>query len=98
MRAVRLGLPICEDIWTNPALGTRRLYAGKAPLEHLAAERCDLVVNLSASPWHETKADVRNSLVVTDTQSNVRHIVELVSALDGSAGSVSSMKVFQLHA
>ena len=37
-----------------------------------------------------------NSLVVTDTQSNVRHIVELLAALDGSAGSVASMRVFQL--
>ena len=61
----RIGITICEDIWTNPALGTRRLYTGRTPLEHLVAERCDLVVNLSASPWHESKADVRNSLVVT---------------------------------
>ena len=37
-----------------------------------------------------------NSLVVTDTNINVRHIVEIVSALDTSADTVSTMKVFQL--
>ena len=61
----RIGVTICEDIWTSPSLSTRRLYAGPTPLEQLAGQRCDFVVNLSASPWHETKADVRNSLVVT---------------------------------
>ena len=37
-----------------------------------------------------------NSLVVTDTNINIRHIVEIVSALDTSADTVSTMKVFQL--
>ena len=37
-----------------------------------------------------------NSLVVTDTNINVRHIVEIVSALDTSADTVSTMKMFQL--
>ncbi|MFM8337929.1 MAG: NAD+ synthase [Opitutaceae bacterium] len=80
----RIGITICEDIWTNPALGTRRLYAGKAPLEHLAAERCDLVVNLSASPWHETKADVRNSLVVTGAARALGGPVAYVNAVGGN--------------
>lgn len=37
-----------------------------------------------------------NSLLVTDTNTNVRHIVELVAALDTSADTVSAMRVFQL--
>lgn len=37
-----------------------------------------------------------NSLVVTDTNTNIRHIVELVAALDTSADTVSTMRVFQL--
>ena len=37
-----------------------------------------------------------NSLVVTDTNINIRHIVEIVSALDTSADTVSTMKMFQL--
>jgi len=37
-----------------------------------------------------------NSLVVTDTQINIKHIVEIVSALDTSADTVSTMRVFHL--
>ena len=38
-----------------------------------------------------------NSLLVTDTNSNIRHIVELVNALDTSADTVSAMRVFKLQ-
>jgi len=37
-----------------------------------------------------------NSLVVTDTEINIKHIVEIVSALDTSADTVSTMRVFHL--
>lgn len=67
------------------------------PLERIDATQAaaDLASLLPSSATITANQD-SNSLVVTDTQSNIRHIVELVSALDGSAGSVSSMKVFQL--
>jgi type II secretory pathway component GspD/PulD (secretin) len=67
------------------------------PLERIDATQAasDLATLLPNTATITANVD-SNSLVVTDTQSNVRHIVELVSALDGSAGSVSSMKVFQL--
>ena len=81
---LRIGVTICEDIWTHEALGTRRLYSGPTPLEHLAAERCDLVVNLSASPWHEKKTDVRNSLVVTGAARALGCPVAYVNAVGGN--------------
>ena len=67
------------------------------PLERIDATQAasDLATLLPSSATITANQD-SNSLVVTDTQSNVRHIVELVAALDGSAGSVSAMKVFQL--
>jgi general secretion pathway protein D len=37
-----------------------------------------------------------NSLIVTDTQINVKHIVEIVAALDGSIDTVSAVRVFRL--
>ncbi len=37
-----------------------------------------------------------NSLVVTDTNINVRHIVEIVYALDSSADTISTMRMFKL--
>ena len=67
------------------------------PLERIDATQAatDLATLLPNSATITANVD-SNSLVVTDTQSNVRHIVELLSALDGSAGSVASMRVFQL--
>ncbi|MBM3864783.1 MAG: hypothetical protein FJ381_02645 [Verrucomicrobia bacterium] len=67
------------------------------PLERIDAAQAasDLATLLPNSATVTANLD-SNSLVVTDTQSNVRHIVQLLSALDGSAGSVSSMRVFQL--
>jgi len=60
----RIGVTICEDIWTHPMISTRRLYNGEDPVEQLGAQHCDLVVNLSASPWHHGKDNVREVLVV----------------------------------
>jgi type II secretory pathway component GspD/PulD (secretin) len=67
------------------------------PLERIDASQAatDLATLLPSSATITANVD-SNSLIVTDTQSNVRHIVELVSQLDSSAGSVASMKVFQL--
>jgi len=60
---LRIGVTICEDIWTHPMLSTRRLYSGATPIEQLAGQKCDLMVNLSASPWHAAKENVRVTLV-----------------------------------
>ncbi len=60
----RIGITICEDIWTHPMLSTRRLYSGQMPLEQLARQKCDLMVNVSASPWHHDKDNLRQKLVV----------------------------------
>src|SRR5687768_17604827 len=67
------------------------------PLERIDASQAaaDLATLMPSSATITANQD-SNSLVVTDTQSNIKHIVELVSALDSSAGSVSSMKVFKL--
>ncbi|HZL45945.1 MAG TPA: NAD+ synthase, partial [Opitutaceae bacterium] len=59
----RVGITICEDIWTHPMISTRRLYNGLDPVRQLAARKCDVVFNLSASPWHYGKGNVRETLV-----------------------------------
>lgn len=63
LNGLRLGVTICEDIWTHPSVGTRRLYRGIDPVERLAGLRCDLMLNLSASPWHHGKGHLRQLLV-----------------------------------
>ncbi len=56
---LRIGLTICEDIWA-PEFGGGRYVSD--PVAELVG-RCDLVVNASASPWHQGKEDVRRRLL-----------------------------------
>ena len=58
----RIGITICEDIWNHSAVPTSRRYCDD-PVAHLAGRGIDLLVNLSASPWHEGKNEAREPLV-----------------------------------
>ena len=58
----RVGITICEDIWVGPEVPTSRHYQ-RNPLWQLAGESLDLLLNLSASPWHFGKGQVREELV-----------------------------------
>jgi len=79
----RIGVTICEDIWTHPMISTRRLYHGLDPVKQLAAQRCDLMVNLSASPWHFDKDNLRQTLVA-DAARTLGCPVAYVNAVGGN--------------
>ena len=80
---VRIGITICEDIWTHPMISTRRLYNGLDPVKQLAALGCDIMVNLSASPWNHGKSGVRQTLV-TDAARALGCPVAYVNAVGGN--------------
>ncbi len=80
----RIGITICEDIWTHPMISTRRLYSGRMPIEQLADQKCDLMVNLSASPWHSTKENVRQNLVVSEAARALGCPVAYINAVGGN--------------
>jgi NAD+ synthase (glutamine-hydrolysing) len=61
-RGKRIGISICEDIWTGPAVSTSVRYP-KNPLRDLKNAGVDLLVNLSASPWHSGKDSSRRKIV-----------------------------------
>lgn len=79
----RVGVTICEDIWTHPMISTRQLYRGTDPVKQLAEQQCDLMVNLSASPWHFDKGNVRERLVA-DSARSLRCPVAYVNAIGGN--------------
>ncbi|HTQ29581.1 MAG TPA: NAD+ synthase [Opitutaceae bacterium] len=79
----KIGLTICEDIWTHPLIPTRRLYHGLDPVKLLAAEGCNLIVNLSASPWHHGKGHIRRTLV-TGAARTLGCPVAYVNAVGGN--------------
>jgi len=60
-RTWRLGLTICEDLWVEEELQGHRL-AGADPIADLQAQRLDLLLNLSASPFGQGKAALRRRL------------------------------------
>lgn len=78
----KIGITICEDIWTHPIVETRRRY-GKDPLKTLADERVDLIINLSASPWHNEKNEIRSTLI-TDAASQCKCPVIYCNAVGGN--------------
>lgn len=79
----RIGVTICEDLWTHPMISTRQLYRGTDPLRQLAQQKCDLMVNLSASPWHYDKGNLRETLV-SDAARALQCPVAYVNAVGGN--------------
>jgi len=67
------------------------------PLRHIDATQAakDLGTLMPGTATLTANQD-SNSLVVTDTEMNIHHIVEIVSALDRSIETVSTTRVFQL--
>jgi len=57
----RIGITICEDIWNEEFL-PRPLY-DRDPVAELAAQKIDVLLNLSASPFHVGKAALRRELI-----------------------------------
>ncbi len=57
-----VAVTICEDIWTLSEVSARPLYS-HSPLDALESQSLDLHINLSASPWHIDKAQVRQTLI-----------------------------------
>jgi len=58
---LRLGLTVCEDIWNDPGLFPRPLYAAD-PVAELAASGLDCIINIAASPFHQGKRQLRQGI------------------------------------
>lgn len=58
----RVGLTICEDIWNDADFWPERLYR-RDPVKELVEQGVDLLVNLSASPWHQGKERTRLAML-----------------------------------
>ncbi len=59
---VRVGVTICEDIWNDEDFWPDRRYR-RDPVKRLAGEGIDLLLNLSASPWHLGKDRTREAML-----------------------------------
>lgn len=78
----QVGVTICEDIWTGSELIPRPLYRFN-PIEALGNQKLDLMVNLSASPWHHGKNIARQQIVKRAAQ-RLNCPVAYVNAVGGN--------------
>jgi NAD+ synthetase len=56
-----VGVTICEDLWHHPIGLAKSLY-DRDPVAELAKHKLDLLLNLSASPFHHAKLSVREEV------------------------------------
>ena len=54
----KLGITICEDIWNDEDFWPERLYR-RDPVKELVSQGAEIILNLSASPWHDGKEKMR---------------------------------------
>jgi len=57
----KIGITICEDIWVEQNLQNKKIL-GKDPISFLEKENLDLLLNLSASPFIESKSLLRQRI------------------------------------
>jgi NAD+ synthase (glutamine-hydrolysing) len=60
-KGYRIGVTICEDIWTEDYL--KRPFYDRDPVDELTHKGIDLLLNLSASPFHLGKPLLRRSMI-----------------------------------
>ena len=58
----KIGVTICEDLWNNEEFWGKRCYACN-PIEELAQQQVDFVINLSASPYRVSKQQLREAML-----------------------------------
>jgi NAD+ synthase (glutamine-hydrolysing) len=57
-----LGISICEDAWNDPELWPRKVYPSD-PIETMAKDGATVLVNISASPYHVGKEEIRYRII-----------------------------------
>ena len=60
----RLGLTICEDAWNDSEFWPRQRY-GRDPISPLLADKCEILINIAASPWQLEKLGLRLDMLRT---------------------------------
>jgi NAD+ synthase/NAD+ synthase (glutamine-hydrolysing) len=63
-RGRRLGLTVCEDVWNDKDVFKHRIYPSD-PVALLVENGAELIVNISASPFHAGKDAFRGRMLAT---------------------------------
>lgn len=68
-KGVRLGISICEDAWNDPDLWPDRIYSWD-PIQSLADQGAELLINISASPFYLGKEGIRFRLIANHAKKH----------------------------
>ena len=71
---VRLGITICEDIWNDKQFWARPLYE-RDPVAELVVKGAELIVNISSSPYHLHKRDLRAKMLSSLAAHHARPVI-----------------------
>ena len=71
---VTLGLTICEDVWNDKNFWTQRIYPFD-PVESVVALGCDIILNISASPFNLGKPEVRRRMLAQIAREYARPLI-----------------------
>lgn len=74
LKGKKIGVSICEDLWNDRDFWQRPRYHFD-PIEKLAQEKLDLIINLSSSPFTIDKQKLRESMI---SQSAVKYEIPIV--------------------
>ena len=55
----KLGITICEDIWNDEDFWPERGLYCHDPVKELISQGAEIILNISASPWHDGKEKMR---------------------------------------
>ncbi len=77
----RIGVTICEDIWTEDYL--QRPFYDRDPVAELCARGVDLILNMSASPFHLGKPACRRQML-SDVAKEARVPVVYCNSMGGN--------------
>lgn len=83
--AFRVGLVVCEDIWDGPEPGRQRYPVD--PLAELQRQGIDLLINISASPFHRGRGRERERQIAELARA-LRVPVLLVNQVGGNDGLI----------
>ena len=73
-KGCKIGITICEDIWSIIPISGRKLY-NYDPVDTLVKDGADILINISASPFHVGKAKIRQALLMQNAAKHRRPII-----------------------
>jgi NAD+ synthetase len=68
------GLSICEDIWNDEDFWPHRLYRAN-PIAGLVSAGAEIILNISASPWHVGKEKLRQDMLSSLARKSRRPVL-----------------------